>query len=214
MKTRVLAAILFLLLGLPLVAETIVVTETTQGKTIRHTSTLTRIESEGLLWETSVSDQGTSRSGTTPEGSLRVFEWTSPDGKAVLTSDGTVLRVSGTHKGKELKGSLDLKGRIWTMNFDQPLKWYAKKGFTGSMPFLMVSPTDLAHPTGMILTKEAEETLLGRQVVRLKVGLEGALSLFWSAKVWAESSGTEVRYQGNKGPGTPDSLIALESITP
>lgn len=209
---RWIAGLAALCLCLPLSAETLSITETTQGKTVHRTTTLTRSEEGGMTWVTAASTEGISRTATLPSGELRVFEWTAADQRVVLTSDGTTLRVSGTSKGKALSGSLELKGRAWSLDFDQPLKQFAAKGLTGSMPFLMINPEDLAHPAEMQLTKEAEETLGGQPVVRVKVGLTGALSLFWSAKVWADATGFQKKYQGTKGPGTPESVITVESL--
>jgi hypothetical protein len=75
----------------------------------------------------------------------------------------------------------------------------------------MLTPGDLSHPTAMVLAKEGADTVKGRSVTRLKVSLDGAMALFWGAKLWADpATGRMVRYQGTKGPGTPESVIEVE----
>jgi hypothetical protein len=191
--------------------EQFTVVETTGGKTTRATTTVTLQQSEGLSWETSVGKEGTNRVGTDAEGILRVLETTAPQGHCTLTSDGVTLKVAGTWAGKPLSGTLELKGRVWGLGFEPALKWYWRKGYAGSMPFLMVNPGDLAHPTPMVFTNDGSETVKGRQLTRLKVTLEGAMALFWGAKIWVDpTTGRMVRYQGTKGPGTPESVIEVE----
>lgn len=58
---------------------------------------------------------------------------------------------------------------------------------------------------------DGKDTVEGRPALRFKLGLPGAMALFWSATIWADpTTGEQVQYKGNKGPGTPDVVLVIE----
>jgi len=203
--------ILALVVTTSLSAESLVYRETSNGKTTQETATLTRTNAEGLQWETVVAKNRTSRVGRNDEGVLVAAEGTDPEGRWALRVEGDELKASGTYAGKTLSGSLVLKGRLWSLGFDQPLRWAVTRKLTGSLSFLMINVTDVAKPQEMILTPDGKDTVAGRPALRYKLGLPGALALFWGATIWADPvTGEQVQYKGNKGPGTAEVVLVID----
>lgn len=208
---RLLPAALALVLASSLSAETLTYRQTSEGKTTKETATVVRTVEGGLTWETVTGKEGTSRSARTTDGTLVAFESEGPDGKWLLKAEGDVLTASGTYQGKPVSGSLALKGRLWSLGFDQPLKWSVTQKLNKPLTFLMVNPVDVAKPTEMVLTPDGKDTVEGKPALRFKLGLTGAMALFWGATVWADpANGDQVQYKGNRGPGTPDMVLVIE----
>lgn len=208
---RLIQAALALVLSASLSAESLVYRETANGKTTQETGTLVRTTGDGLVWETVVVKKSTSRVGRNAEGLMVAAEGVDPEGKWVLKTEGDELKASGQYQGKSLSGSLALKGRLWSLGFDQPLRWAVAHQLTGPLSFLMINPTDVAKPQEMILTPDGKDTVLGKPALRFKLGLPGAMAIFWGATIWADPvTGDQVQYKGNKGPGTPEVLLVIE----
>lgn len=208
---RFLPAALALILALPVTAETLTYRQTSQGKTTKETAILTKVEEGGLFWEIVTDKDSTTRSGRNAAGVLMAVEIDGPDGRWNLKVQGDELKASGTYQGKPVSGTLALRGRHWTLGFDQPLRWSVNHGLTTPLPFLMVNPVELAKPTEMVLTPEGNDKVEGRQALRYKIGLPGAMAMFWGATIWADpASGNQVQYKGNRGPGTPDMVLVIE----
>jgi len=208
---RLLPAVLAVLFVLPLSAETLIYRETAQGKTSKETATLTRSEEGGLSWQILTGKDSSSRSARNSSGAMVAVEIADKDGQWALKVEGDELRASGTYKNKPVAGSLPLKGRVWSVGFDQPLKWAVAHKMTAPLTFLMVNPVELAKPTEMVLTPDGKDTVEGKPALRFKIGLTGALAMFWSATIWADPvTGDQLQYKGNKGPGTPDVLLIID----
>jgi hypothetical protein len=207
---RLLPAALALVLASPLSAETLVYRETSQGKTTQETATLTRTLADGLSWESVTLKDTTSRVGRTADGTLVAADSSGPDGKWSLRAKDDALTASGAYQGKPLSGSLALKGRLWSLGFEQPLRWAVTHKLTTPLTFLMANP-DLAKSQEMILTPDGQDTVAGRPALRYKLALPGAMAMFWSAVIWANpATGEQVQYKGNKGPGTPDVVLVID----
>ena len=207
---RLLPAALALILTSPLAAETLVYRETSQGKTTQETATVMRTLADGLSWESVTMKGTTNRVGRTSDGTLVAAEAFGPDGKWSLKADGDALNASGTYQGKPLTGTLALKGRLWSLGFEQPLRWAVAHKLTTPLTFLMANP-DVAKSQEMTLTPDGQDTVAGRTALRYKLALPGALSMFWSAVIWASpATGDQVQYKGNKGPGTPDVVLVID----
>ncbi len=212
MKTRILICIL-LVSAFTLGAETVIFQETVKGKTTRENIDITRITENGLSWEISTAKDSVSKIGTDENGKVQAMEVSSTEGNWTLKVDGDNLTSAGTYKGNAFSGTLPLKGRLWSSGFDMALKTYIRNNTKGNLPFLMVNPVDISKCTEMVLVPEKEETLDGKIARRFKITLEGAKSLFWSAKIWADPlTGDQVKYQGNQGPGTPDMVLVIERL--
>lgn len=210
MKPLILAT-LALIVASSLSAESLIYRETANGKTTLETATLTRVASDGILWETVAMKKQTSRMGRTAEGALVAAEGTDPDGSWALQTDSGVLKASGLYKGKTVSGTLALKDRLWSLGFDQPLRWAVTHKLTAPLTFLMINPSDVAKPQEIILTPDGRETVSGKPALRFKLGLRGAMAMFWGATIWADPvTGDQVQYKGNKGPGTPEVLLVID----
>lgn len=212
MKKTIIFAILFLS-AIAAGAETIINQEIVKGKTTRHSAEIKRITEGSLNWEIITGTDSVSKTGTSADGKLMAVESIGPDQNITLKVEGDTLICSGTNKGTPFSGTLELKGRLWALGFNWPLKTYVQNGKKGPMPFLMINPLDMEKSTDMVLTPEKQETVEGKQAMRFKVGLGGAMALFWSAKLWADPvTGNQVKYQGNQGPGTPDMVVLTEYL--
>lgn len=210
MKRSLPSLVLLLSLASSLSAESLIYRETSGGKTTQETATLTRSTSEGLLWETISGKDSTVRSARTPEGSLVAVEIDSPEGRWSLKVQGDLLKASGVYQGKPLSGTLALKGRLWSSGFDQPLRWAVLHQLKAPLLFLMAGP-DVANSREMVLTPDGKDTVSGKPALRFKLGLPGAMALFWGATIWADPvTGEQVQYKGNKGPNTPEVLLVID----
>ena len=208
---RFFPAALALVLTFPLAAESLTYRETSQGKTTKEIVTITRIDEAGLSWEVAVGKDSTNRMGKTAAGVMMAVEVVAPDGQWALKNEGDALKASGTYQGKAVTGSLVLKGRFWTLGFDQPLKWAVTHKLTSPMTFLMVNPIAVSQPTEMVLIPDGKDTVEGKPALRYKISLSGAMALFWGAMIWADPvTGDELQYKGNKGPGTPDMVLVID----
>ena len=197
-----------LLVTLPLVAETITYKTLSEGKTTIQTGTVSVIQDGELKWTTTVAPESTMRAARNREGTLVAVEVVTKKSEWSLRVAEDLLTGSGTVENKPVAGTLPLKNRLWAVGFDQPLRWVVTKKIPDTFTFLMVNPSDLAKPQEMTISPDGKETIEGKTALRYKLGLPGALALFWSATVWADPvTGEQVQYRGTRGPGTPEMVI-------
>jgi len=189
-------------------AETVTYKTVSEGKTTVEPGTIVKAEEGGLFWTTTTAKESTTKAGRTADGAMVAVEVEAKNGKWALRVENDVLKGNGAIKDKPVTGSLPLQGRVWAVGFDQPLRWYVTKKLTGTLTFLMINPLDLAKPQEITLTPDGKDTVEGKPALRFKLGLPGALSMFWSATVWADpTTGDQVQYKGNRGPGTAEMVV-------
>lgn len=166
-------------------AETRAVTETVGGQVTRHTEQRSKVAAGGGWIETIVTPKETVARTYDATGSLVSVDWTGAAGTYQLVRQGDRVKASGTFRGKPVAGTIDLKGRLWDrgggdLDFSVPLQALAKQGFRGNVTLLTIAPDDLGRPVEMSFQKEGTDIIDGRSLVRVRLGLTGALSLLWS----------------------------------
>lgn len=208
MKSLIFPLTILFCLSWSVTAETVTYKTVSEGKTTVEPGTVVKTEEGGLFWTSTTTKESTTKAGRTADGTMVAVEVDSKNGTWALKAEGDVLKGSGSIKDKPVTGSLPLQGRVWAIGFDQPLRWYVTKKLSGTMTFLMVNPLELAKPQEMTLTPDGKDTVEGKPALRFKLGLPGALSMFWSATVWADpATGDQVQYKGNRGPGTAEFVV-------
>lgn len=205
---RLIAFFAAFVLSYPLVAETVTYKIQSEGKTTIQTGAVTVVQEGGLKWTTTVAPESTTRAARNSDGTLVAIEVETKKSKWSVKVAGGLLTGNGTVEDKPVAGTLQLKDRLWAVGFEQPLQWVVTKKIPSTFTFLMVNPTDLAKPQEMTISPDGKDTVEGKPALRYKLGLPGALSLFWSATVWADPvTGEQVQYKGTRGPGTPEMVV-------
>lgn len=196
-------------LPLTLGAESVTVLMTVNGKTTTEYLTVVRSQDNGLSWEEISGKAGITRSGYADSGALKAVSLEKETGKWSLRQDGDVLTMTGVTKGKDVKGTLALKGRIWSVGLDHPVAWAVSHSLKKELVFVIVDPEKFGEPAELTLRFEAEEKVEGKDTLRFKIGLPGPLSLLWSAKVWADPlTGRQVLFRGTGAPGAGETTIS------
>ncbi len=203
-----------LVLGAFLYPETRVVSTRSEGKTRTVTTEFEEVAKDGGVEVREVGEEGSLVALLDPAGEVRSFEIRSKEADLAMRSDGKVVTVSGTWKGKPIAGSCELKGLgYYGGGFEFALRALARNKLA-SLKFPMIRPAEPSKSTVMELTREGVEAYKGRSAIKVKVSLAGIMSALWSAHVLVGEDGTILRYTGNRGPGTADIVTELVEVRP
>lgn len=129
-----------------------------------------------------------------------------PGGSYLVERNGDSLRITGSTDGKSTDRTINLKGRPY---YGIGLEWSSRALVLSggkSLIFWMYNLTG-DKTVEMELRLQDKETINGREGYRIRIGLTGILAPFWSATEWVTPDGLLLRYVGNSGPGTVDTVI-------
>jgi hypothetical protein len=195
-------------------AETHVIRTTSAGKVTTTSTEVVELASSGGVEIREKSEEGSWRTLIGPDDRAVWQEIAGKDGSIRMVSDGRIVSVSGAWKGKPIAGSFELNGLGFYGNgFELALRAMAKGGLA-SLKFPAVQIKDPIRAVVMELTREGSEAFGGREAIKVKFSMSGAMSVFWSAHLLIDDQGTVLRYTGNKGPGTPAMIAELVRVDP
>jgi hypothetical protein len=189
--------------------ETLVVRTTSRGVTSTETTVVKRTQ-EGSDFR--VEETGETESVDTllaEDGTVKSSEVRTEDGDALMVSDGSAVDISGTWRGKPLRARYELKGlRFYGRNFGFAAAAFARGGFA-PLRFPVINLAKPSKSTVLELKKTGTADYEGRRAIEVKLAPTGMLAAFWSARLLLDDEGVILRYEGNRGPGTPDFVSEL-----
>lgn len=126
--------------------------------------------------------------------------------------DGNAIVVKGTFDGKRVDKKEYVDARPWYQSIPFSLTDFSASS-EGAVTFWTLSPDDQT-PVKMKATRKSIETVdvAGKayEARKVRVRLTGVKSIFWAADFWYRAGdGLFVKFEGNKGPGTPTTVIEL-----
>lgn len=142
------------------------------------------------------------------DGVLKQWSVTKEKMNIVVNREGNNLLVKGTANGEKVDKKLSINDNVWYGSPSTAISDMVKGG-KKSLIFWMVAQADLSARE-MSVNVEGEEKVLGIDTYKIKITLTGMMSMFWSANYWVDkSNGSIIRYQGTRGPGTPETIIEI-----
>jgi hypothetical protein len=146
-----------------------------------------------------------------------VFEWIyrkeKENTKLKAVRKDNIIEVVGRFKGIEISKEIKIDNAPWYQSAGTAFSECIKSG-DKYKEFWFLNTNNLEH-NKMFIKKELEEKIIvndkDEYAVKVKFSLTGYKSMFWSAYYWfRKSDSVMLKYQGNKGPGTPIMVLELE----
>ncbi len=147
---------------------------------------------------------------------LNTYKWemVNPpeDVKVKARRDGNAIVVYGIFEGKKVDKTEYVDARPWYQSIPFSLTDFSASA-EGPITFWTLSPDDQT-PVKMKATRKSIEAVdvAGKayKARKVRVRLTGVKSIFWKADFWYRTGdGLFVKFKGNKGPGTPTTVIEL-----
>jgi hypothetical protein len=141
------------------------------------------------------------------DGTVLREESTFENRSLVSVKTGDTVRITGTIQGKPVDRTVQLKGRSF---YGSGFEWASRvlsKSAQKSLRFWMFSPKEDGKDIEMELRVQGTEKVGDVECVKVRIGLTGMMSAFWSATEWLVPDGRLARYEGNQGPGTPATVV-------
>ncbi len=131
-----------------------------------------------------------------------------------IQREGATLVATRSENGSRMERFFSLGRDFWVQEFDFSFKPFILSG-NSDFKFSIVDPEKL-NLHKMIATKRGiDRTEVNGKyhaALRVKVTLRGFKSMFWHADLWYDQeSGDLLKYEADKGPNTPTSIITLFS---
>lgn len=133
---------------------------------------------------------------------------------------GNQIHIQGVFQGEAVDKIVDIDERPWFNKLDHGLSEFAASD-QETLSFWVLKILSDLEPVKFEATKKGTEVItIGDQAYRaVKIRLiidNFFLSKLWSAELWYRATdGLFLRYEGvNGGPGTPETVIELESKVP
>jgi len=195
-----------------LAAETRVVSTTIKGET-KLRSSIYREEAEGaFLRIREEAEDGSVEALLAADGTVASTDLRTKDGDVRMSSDGKVVDISGTWRGKPVSGRYELKGLgFYGSGFTFALRALAKGGLS-ALRFPMIDVAKPEKSAVMELRREGTDSFKGKLAIKVKISLTGVMSALWSGHILIGEDGMFLRYEGNQGPGTPTMVSELVEI--
>jgi len=124
------------------------------------------------------------------------------------------ITAKGKIKGEEIEIIHDVGDGNWVQNVGFGLQNFVRSKKT-SYSFFKINPNNL-DLVEMVAKKEDVETIKIQnkkyEAIPVRISLPGTKSLFWHAYAWFDAQTyLFLKYQGNSGPGTDDTIITLKN---
>lgn len=125
-----------------------------------------------------------------------------------VSFDRGIYSVSGLFNGKQISKRVKSKGKPWYQNIAYNAGLTLRDG--ESVEYECFRPDNMKLYV-MYAAKKGTEPFDGREALRIKVGLTGFMSAFWSSDYYFDTdTRLFVGYRGvNGGPGTPETKISV-----
>ncbi|OGN61600.1 MAG: hypothetical protein A3F40_04210 [Chlamydiae bacterium RIFCSPHIGHO2_12_FULL_27_8] len=132
-----------------------------------------------------------------------------------IKRDKNILTAEGLSKGKTLSSRNNIGGENWIQEFKFGLKKFINSK-SSTFNFITLNPDDFSVKKLVATKKNIEDIKISDKVYRtqkIDITLQGFFSNFWRAEAWYDLKNYNlIRYKANMGPGTPISVIYLESF--
>jgi len=206
MNKKIFLLLTICVLGSALFAERTWV-KTTRDGTVKENWYDTTMTTDGVNQKIeTVSEDGTSVLIVRPDGQATYIQETSKAGQYTITRNGDMLTVNSTLNGKKTEGTVSVKKTGWYGSVEQAIKIFQTEK-KDKLVMLLVNPVDPKKTTEMQFIRQGKETISGKETIKVKMCLAGAMAAFWSANYWILDDGSTWRYEGDEGPGTKKMVV-------